>query len=328
MKKLLMAGVILIFVVSLIGCSDKAQNVSGSNQKTESKETTVIKYPKTQWYDAVYIADKKGFFAEQNIKIQYVGEIPSAQIVPSVASRNIDFGLRHTPLVIMARAQGAPLKIVAAGTQSVSAKYPHMRYVIKKDSPIKSLSDVVGKKVAINSFGACSEFVTKEYLRVNNIEGKPNFIVLPDAQQEQALEQGLIDVAIVHAPYTKKAVSNPALKELTNDYDIDKGASGMCPYFTHEDFIKENPEAVKGFVAAVAKASDWARDHEDEAEKIIADELGIQVEQVEAWAYYQHQIIQEDAVKWWLDFLERDGELKPGQITIAELYTNEYNPNK
>lgn len=324
MKKLLMASVILVFLVGLIGCSTTVKNVS-NKQETKSKEPIVIKYPKTQWYDAVYIADEEGFFAEQNISIKYVGEIPSPQIVPSVAGRSIDFGLRHTPLVIMAWAQGSPLKIVAAGTQTIDG-YPHMRYVIRKDSPIKSLKDVIDKKVAINSFGACSEFVTKEYLRVNNIKGKPKFIVLPDAQQEQALEQGLIDVAILHAPYSKKALSNPALKELTNDYDIDKGASGMCPYFTHEDFIKENPEAVKGFVTAVAKASDWAKEHEAEAKEIIAQRLGIKVEQVEPWNYYEHQLIQESAVKWWVDFLERDGELKLGQVKAEDLYTNEYNP--
>jgi ABC-type nitrate/sulfonate/bicarbonate transport system substrate-binding protein len=329
MKRLLMASIILIFLVGLLGsgCLTQAQDASNNKQKTEDNTTTVIKYPKTQWYDSVYIADKKGFFAEQNITIQYVGEIPTAQIVPAVAGGSIDFGLRHTPVVILARAQGYPLKIVASGTQSLP-DYPHMRYIIRKNSSIKSPRDLIGKKVAIDSFGACSEFVTKEYLGMNNIEGKPQFVELPDAQQEQSLEQGIIDVAIIHAPYSKKAVSNPALKEFTNDYKIDKGASGMCPYFTNENFIKKNPGVVRGFVTAVAKASDWTKDHPDEANKIVAEKLGIKVEQVEPWAYYEHQLIKKDAVEWWLNFLEKDGDLKPGEVKVEDFYTNEFNPNK
>lgn len=234
MKKLLVIGVILLLIAS---------GVAMAGQSKPRK--IVIRYPDTQWFDAVYIADAKGFFKEQGIAIQYVGQLPASQIVTAVASKSIDFGLRHTPLVAVAKGQGYPLKIVAAGTQTLS-NYPHMRYIVRKDSSIKEITDISGKKVAINSFGACSEFVSREFLKRANVKDDINFIVLPDAQQEQSLEQGLIDVAIVHAPFSKKAIRNPALQELINDYAMDKGLSGMCPYFTHEDYIKENPKAVRG----------------------------------------------------------------------------------
>lgn len=324
MKKLFIASLVLVTLLTFIGCSKPAQNGASNNENKTGK--IVIKYPNTPWYDAVYIADAKGYFAEQGIEINYVGQISSPQIVPSVASRNIDFGLRHTPLVAIARAQGSPLKIVAAGTETL-ADYPHMRYVVRKDSNIKEIKDIAGKKVAINSFGACSEFVTREFLKMDGVKGDVQFVVLPDAQQEQALVQGVIDVAIVHAPYSKKATANPELKELLNDYALQEGISGMCPYFTHEDFIKEHPEAVKGFVTAVSKASDWAKGHENEAKKIIADKLKIKVEDVEPWNYYEHQIVKNDAAKWWVDYLEREGKIKPGQVKVEDLYTNEFNPN-
>jgi ABC-type nitrate/sulfonate/bicarbonate transport system substrate-binding protein len=322
MKKIFILALISVIITSAVGCSKGETKQAVSEDK--AKEIT-IKYPKTQWYDAVYIADAKGFFAEQNIKVEYVGQVPAAQIVPAVAGRSIDFGLRHTPLIAMARAQGSPLKIVAAGAQTVSDEYTHMRYIVKKDSAIKDLSEAVGKKVAINSFGACSEFVTREYLKTKGVTGDVNFVVLPDAQQEQALDQGIIDIAIVHAPFSKKAVTNPNLRELTNDYDIDQGESGMCPYFTNEEFIKEDPEAVKGFVAAVGKASDWAKNNEEEAKKIIAEKLGIKVEEVEPWAYYEHQVIQKEAAEWWVNYLKREGHIKADSIKVEDLYTNEFN---
>jgi ABC-type nitrate/sulfonate/bicarbonate transport system substrate-binding protein len=325
MKKILSIGLILMLLLTSVACSKPAQETTTNSNNPENKKN-VINYPNTQWYDAVYIADAKGYFTEQNIEINYVGQIPAAQIVPSVAGRSIDFGLRHTPLIAIARAQGSPLKIVAAGTETLE-DYPHMRYVIRKDSNIKSVDELAGKKVAINSFGACSEFVTTEFLKRGGVEGEINFVVLPDAQQEQALEQGLIDVAIVHAPFSKKATGNPALKELESDYAMDKGMSGMCPYFTHEDFIKENPEAVRGFVAAVSKASDWAKENEEEAKEIVAEKLKIKIEDVEPWAYYQGQVVKNDAVKWWIDYLEREGKLTQGQVKVEELYTNEFNPN-
>jgi ABC-type nitrate/sulfonate/bicarbonate transport system substrate-binding protein len=313
MKKLLVIGVTLLLIAGGVAFAGQSKS-----------KNIVIRYPNTQWFDAVYIADAKGFFKAQGIEIQYVGQLPASQIVTAVASKSIDFGLRHTPLVAVAKGQGYPLKIVAAGTQTLP-DYPHMRYIIRKESSIKNIKDIAGKKVAINSFGACSEFVSREFLKRANIKDDINFIVLPDAQQEQSLEQGLIDVAIVHAPFSKKAIRNPALQELINDYAMDKGMSGMCPYFTHEDYIKENPKAVKGFVTAVAKASDWAKNHEEAAKQIVAAKLGIKVEDVEPWNYYEHQVVRYDAVKWWIDYLEKEEKLKKGQVKIEDLYTNEFN---
>ncbi len=315
MKKIFVIGLALLLI--LTGVSFAKQNKTGTQK-------IVIRYPNTQWYDAVYIAEAKGFFKEQGIEIQYVGQLPASQIVTAVASKSIDFGLRHTPLVAVAVAQGVPLKIVAGGTETIQ-EYPHMRYIIRKDSAIKEITDIAGKKVAINSFGACSEYVSREFLKRANLKDDINFTVLPDAQQEQSLEQGLIDVAIVHAPFSKKAVRNPALKELANDYAMDKGMSGMCPYFTHGDFIKKNPKAVKGFVTAVAKASDWAKTHVAEAEQIIAGRLDIKVADVEAWNYYEHQLVQPEAVKWWIDYLEKADIIKKGRVKVEALYTNEFN---
>lgn len=326
-KKLLMVLLAIIISIGMAACSQGSanNNSTAANSKSTSKEI-VIKYPNTQWYDLVYIADANGYFKEQGIKINYVGEVPAAQIVPSVASGSIDFGLRHTPLVAMAKAQGSDLKIVAAGTQTL-ADYPHMRYIVKKNSGINTLKDIAGKKVAINSFGACSEFVTREFLRQQNLDpNNVHFVVLPDSQQEQAVDNGLIDIAIVHAPYTQKALNNPDLKELTNDYALQQGISGMCPYFTNGDFAKKNPQAVKGFVAAVGKAADWSKTHESQGKEIIAKKLGIKVSDVEAWNYYPHQVIQKDAVDWWINYLEKNGKLKPGQVKADDLYTNEFNP--
>ena len=85
MKNLLILVLTAILSLGTVGCS-KSNNTNSKN--TSNSKEIIIKYPNTQWYDAVYIADSKGYFKEQGIKIKYVGEIPAAQIVPSVASGN------------------------------------------------------------------------------------------------------------------------------------------------------------------------------------------------------------------------------------------------
>jgi ABC-type nitrate/sulfonate/bicarbonate transport system substrate-binding protein len=291
------------------------------------KGLAVVRYPNIQWFDPVYVADEKGWFAEEGLRIEWVGEIPAAQLVPAVAAGSIDFANRHTPLVLTARAAGAKLKIVAAGARTTPER-PHMKYLVKPDSPIRTVQDLKGKKVAINSFGACSEYVLKEHLRRNGLEKTVELQVIPDPNQEQALAQGLVDVGVLHSPYYEKVVKTGAARELFNDSVVDDGLSGMLPYFTNEALIRKDPDLVRRFVKVLVRASEWTNAHHDEAGLIFAKRRGLDPAYAGSWEYYPQGLVPGPAqVQWWIDLLVREGKLKPGQIVATDVYTNELNPN-
>jgi hypothetical protein len=65
MKKFLSLTIALTLVLAA-GCSKEQPKPAGGTE-TKNTEITVIKYPNTPWYDSVYIADAKGYFAEQGI---------------------------------------------------------------------------------------------------------------------------------------------------------------------------------------------------------------------------------------------------------------------
>lgn len=290
------------------------------------KDLAVVRYPNIQWFDPVYVADEKGWFAEEGIRIAWVGEIPAAQLVPAVAAGSVDFANRHTPLVLTARAGGAKLKIVAAGAQTTPDR-PHMKYLVLPESPIRSVKDLKGKKVAINSFGACSEYVLKEHLRRNGLDKDIELQVIPDPNQEQALRQGLVDVGVLHSPYYEKVVKTGAARELFNDYVVDDGLSGMLPYFTNEALLQKDPDLVRRFVKVLVRAADWTNANHEEAGVIFAKRRGLDPAYAGSWQYYEHGLVPGDAqVQWWIDLLVREKKLKPGQIVAADVYTNDFNP--
>ncbi|THF65473.1 ABC transporter substrate-binding protein [Pseudothauera nasutitermitis] len=284
-----------------------------------------IKYANVQWFDPVYIADEKGWFEEEGLKIDWVGEVPAAQLVPSVASRKVDITNRMTPLVLTARQGGAKLTLIAAGAQTTPER-PHMQYLVKAGSPIQSIADFKGKKVGINSFGACSEYVLKEYLKRNGLDGSVEFVVLPDPNMEQALTQGLIDVGVLHSPFYEKALITRTATAVFSDYAVDDGEPGMLPYFTHDDFIKENPEVVRKFVKVLVRASNWVNQNHEEAGQIFAKRRGLDPQYAGSWSYYENGLIADGPVQWWIDYLEGIGQLKPGTQKAADVYTNRFNP--
>lgn len=315
MKICKLVATFAVAVASLAGIGAKAAD-----------QPFVIKYANIPWFDPVYIADEKGWFAEEGLKIEWVGEIPAAQLVPAVASRSIDVANRMTPLILTANHGGARLKIIAAGAQT-TPELPHMKYLVRPDSPIQGIQDFKGKKIGINSFGACSEYVLKEYLRRNGLDKDIDFVVVPDANQEQALAQGLIDVGVLHSPYYEKVVGSGAAREIFNDYAVDEGVPGMLPYFAHQDFLQEHPDVARKFVKVLVRASDWTNANHQEAGLVFAKRRGLDPQYAGSWNYYVHGLVPDDRpVQWWIDYLVQEGKLPAGAIQARDVYTNDLNP--
>ncbi|MDR1920996.1 MAG: ABC transporter substrate-binding protein [Candidatus Adiutrix sp.] len=286
-----------------------------------------FKYPEWVYYDLIYLADDLGYFKDAGVKPKYVGQVAAGQMIPALSTGDLDVANRHTPLVVAAVASGADIKIFAAGSKSTQ-KDPHMKYFVRVDSPIKSIKDFAGKTLGINSFGACSEYVTKKYCLDNGIDpASIRMITAPDSEQEVPLLRGDTDVAIIHPLSSGRASANTKdFRLLFSDWDIDGGLSGMCPYSVSGKFLKEHPEAVKELTAILSKAAQWNNTHREEARRLMAKRFGFKLEETEMFEFYEDQIIPEANVQYWLDRLEAEKKIGPGQVKLVQVYTNEHNP--
>lgn len=307
------------------GCGGE-QAKPQAQQKTE-KKVVEFKYPELVYYDYIYLADELGYFKDAGVRPRYIGKVATGQVIPSLNNGSIDVATRHTPVVIAAIASGADIKIFTAGSQSTK-KWPHMKYFVTADSGIKSIKDFGGKTIGLNSFGACSEYVTKKYLKENGVDpGSLNFKTAPEEQQEIPLSQGYTDIAIIHPPASGRTANSPKFTMLFSDYDIDQGISGMCPYSVNGKFLKENPEAVKELTEILIKTAKWNNAHPEEVRAIMAKRFGIDVNQAEMYEFYEDQLVPEKEVQYWIDRLVEEKKLAAGQVKLEQIYTNEYNPN-
>ncbi len=328
-KVLFLAFLILMMGSLLAGCGNHQQQAANGEDKSvqaAGQGDVEFKYPNNPAFDLVYIADSLGYWEGSGAKPKYVGAVAAPQIIPAVATGAIDLGTRHLPLSMVAIAAGSDIKVIAAGTETTPSN-PHMKYFVRADSGIHNIQDLVGKTIGINSFGACSEFVTKKYLRDSGLEDKVKFVVVANDQLEQSVKQGLIDVAIIHPPDTGRAEKSPELRRLWSDWDIDQGASGMCPYTVNGKFLRSHPATAKAIVAVLAKTANWVNDHPAEAKTIIAKRLNMNDDLVENYTYYYNQISQETPVQYWVTRLEEEGQIDNGKWKTTDFYTNEYNPN-
>jgi ABC-type nitrate/sulfonate/bicarbonate transport system substrate-binding protein len=248
-------------------------------------------------------------------------------MVPALATGSLDVVNRHTPLVIAAVESGANIKVFAAGSMSTQAN-PHMKYFVRADSKINGIADFENKTLGINSFGACSELVTKKALKDLGLDPATiTMLTAPDAEQEVPLLRGDTDVAIIHPLSSGRATANTKdFRMLLSDWDIDGGISGMCPYSVNGDFLAKHPDAVRELTDILSRAAQWNNANREEARALMAKRFGFKLEEAEMFEFFEDQVIPEANVQYWYELFQREGLLPSGKIVPSDFYTNDFNP--
>ncbi|MDR1578206.1 MAG: ABC transporter substrate-binding protein [Deltaproteobacteria bacterium] len=272
-------------------------------------------------------AEENGFFAENGIKVDYVGAVPSTQTIPSVLK-----GILHTNsgghvnTTIAAIAAGAKIKAVAQKTESTQ-RVPHMVAIVKMDSPIQTAQDLVGKKIGSPGAQGCNGYFHMAYMKkfgIPDVKNAASLVIIKEPIIEQALRQGDVDVALMHR-VPAYFENNKEFRVLFSDYDIWENRGGGTPFFFHLDVIKNRPDVIRGFATAMAKTANWANEHPRENREITARRTKSDVNKVTERYYAPNAIIKEDSVTVWVDFLREFNEI-PGNIPLDKIYTNEFNP--
>jgi ABC-type nitrate/sulfonate/bicarbonate transport system substrate-binding protein len=279
-------------------------------------------------FSEIPIAEELGFFRDEGIEIKYIGVLKPNMDLLSVISGDNDTFIGHPPSLAKAILAGARVKAVAPGMVD-HPDFPHVQYLVKQGSPIKSLKDVIGKKVAVSGRGECTDGYITWWLRKHNLSTNVNWVVMPAEQMEQALRQGLIDMTTSHPPYAGLTVKHGGVTRIGTSYDIVQSpAGGLSIRGFSEKFIKQNPEVVKGYVRALYRARIWINNNQVEAARMTARRLKMKPEDVSIFYYDEHKTIEDAYIAVWFRQAVDNGLFKEGAIKTTDIYTNAYFVNK
>ncbi len=345
-RKLSLFLALAVIILSFPACS-KSSDTQKASSNDDGKPKFVngkltkefhLKLPTFTGFNEFIIGDVKGFFKEVGIIPEYTGVLPQSTTLAQsvIKGDNHLFGSGHPTNIGLARKSGFKIKIVLESMiDDPDPDKLHMTWLVKSGGPIKSPKDLVGKNIAISNKGGCLELLNTELLRQNGISAdKVKLLVMKDEQQEQALRQGLIDVAVVHPPYNRKARNAGGLDVLATSYEIGQKAgngqlSGLAVRAFSEDFIKKYPDVVKAYIVADIKAQRWINEHYDEALKLESDFLKIDIKDMAGNVYPDRKWVQKEDIDFWIKLAEQDkltGFETPGAVKSEDLFTNDLNP--
>jgi ABC-type nitrate/sulfonate/bicarbonate transport system substrate-binding protein len=282
------------------------------------------------------LAASLGYLAP--LQLDVVGStISGPQSVQAVVTGDADFGGAFNGAVINLIAGKAPIRALVGYYGMDELRLTS--FFTLDGSPIRSARDLIGKKIAVNTLGAHSEFMIKEYMFRGGLNAEDvrqvMLVVMPPVNTEHALRQGQVDVAALYDMFRDRALERGGLKTLFTDFDLFGGFTAGT-YVLRNDFVRDHEKTARHFVAGVARAIEWARQApRDEViarfEKIIAERgTNDDASVLKYWKSFgvagKGGVIAEREFQVWIDWMVKDGSLKPGQLSGAQLYDNGFNP--
>lgn len=317
-------------VGGLAGCS------SSDEQAAANEQDKVLQYqgsPNTVTFPE--LAEELGYL--DDLKLDNIGALtggPESIQITSVGET--DFGTAFNGAIVKAASKGAPIESVVGSYGSDKNTYYGV-YTLDKTT-IKSAKDFIGKKIGVNTLGAHAEFFIRDYLRQEGLTDKEieqvQLVVVPASNAEQSLRNEQLEAVVLNGIGRDLALERGGIQEVFSDVDVFGTEFTAGSYFFTEDYIKENPDTVKTFVNGVAKAIEWARNSpkEEVIEKYTEIVGAREGESTDKLKYFKSTgiaeeggVIKENEFDIWIDWLEKNGELKEGQVKATDFYTNEYN---
>jgi len=185
-------------------------------------------------------------------------------VVSALEAKQVQAAFMIVPLAMKLREQGVPVKICYLGHRDGS------EIVVGKNSSIRSLLDLKGKKVAIPSLYSNQNFVMHKLMSDYGMRPEDiGFVVLPPPDMPTSLASGAIDGYFVGEPFCAKAELDGIGRILYYARDIWPNFIS-CALVVHEDLIKDHPEVVQDLVQGIARSGAWAETHRAEAAKLAS----------------------------------------------------------
>ncbi len=220
---------------------------------------------------------EKGFFAEEGLAVTTQLAQGGAALLPAVVSGQYDFAFSNNVSLLLARAKGLPIRIVAAASSAgVDPEPIDEALVVPADSPVQSVAELSAATVAVNTLNNIVEVANRVALEQGGVDlSTVEFIEIPFPDMPAALEQGRMEAAHIAEPHLTRAVQNGA-RIIAHPYRIVQPDVHISSWFTTDQFIASNPDVVERFTRALERSRIYALEHTDEVRAFIPQFLRLE----------------------------------------------------
>jgi sulfonate transport system substrate-binding protein len=265
----LLWGVALALVIGLLSLPmAHAQQPKGELRIGFQKSASVFVLQKSQG-----TLEKK--LAAQGFSVKWVEFPAGPQLLEGLNLGHVDVGYVGEAPPIFAQAAGARFAYVGFDPASPEAE----ALVVPKDSSLKSVADLKGKRIALNK-GSNVHFLLLKLLEKNDLRySDVQTVFLPPADARAAFESGAVDAWVIWDPFLAAAQKQVGARLLADGRGV---VNNYQFYLADRTFADRSPHIVKLLFEDLTERGNWVRANTRQAAALIAPLQGLDADIVES----------------------------------------------
>ncbi|MBI2862785.1 MAG: ABC transporter substrate-binding protein [Chloroflexi bacterium] len=283
MKRSLIIGTLtMVLALALVGCI--AQQATPAPAKKAFGALKLGTAAKVMSYSQLYVAEKKGYFAEQGFEsVEIVGFASGTLNQNAIQAGEVHLAAGAFSGIVDATAAGRPevavLSVAGQHTSNpIMAKATAQRLgITEKSSAAEKLKALKGLKLGITARGGGFDELARYMVIAAGLDPEKDAEIIPLGSNDAilaALTQGSIDVGVLSSPFQEIAtIRGDAiwfLKLTVGEFEPVRDILWLA-LFGMRDFVEGNRDMTQAAVNAIAKASKLIRDNPNDAKAAVRE---------------------------------------------------------
>ena len=206
--------------------------------------------------------------AAKGIDVKWTEFPGGPQLLEGLNVGSVDFGTTGETPPVFAQAAGADLLYVAFEPPAPTSE----AILVPKDSPIKSVAELKGKKVALNK-GSNVHYLLVRALEEAGLEyGDIQPVYLPPADARAAFERGSVDAWVIWDPFQAAAEQQLQARTLVDGKGL---VSNHQFYLAIRPYAEQHPEVIEALVEEIRAIGEWVKANNEQTVAQVAPLLGL-----------------------------------------------------
>jgi sulfonate transport system substrate-binding protein len=212
-------------------------------------------------------------FGPQGIEVKWIDFQFGPPLLEAINVGSVDFGYVGDSPPIFAQAAGARIRYAAAVKQDGHTQ----AIIVPRDSPIKTLADLKGKRVAFGRGSSAHNLLVAALEKAGLAWSDITPAALAPADATAAFVKGSVDAWSIWDPYLALAELKENARVIVFDKDVHKANAF---YIVGTDFVEKYPGLVAELNRVFASEGVWANQHHEEVAQAQAEATGVDIEAI------------------------------------------------
>jgi sulfonate transport system substrate-binding protein len=206
--------------------------------------------------------------AQIHVDVQWTEFPAGPQLLEGLNVGSIDFGIVGEAPPIFAQAAGADIVYVGFEPQASAGE----ALIVPKDSPIKALGDIKGKKIALNKGSNVHYLLVKLLEKAGLKYSDIDAIYLAPADARAAFERGSVDAWVIWEPFLAAAQNQTGARIVEDGEEL---VSNHQFFLASRSYAQKRQDVVQIVLSEIAAVDDWAKSHLSEAATALEPQTGL-----------------------------------------------------